>query len=364
MPLSMSTEQKVGMFFLMALIALGVMIELVEDWRPFEVRNEYQTYFKSAIGIQPGDPVRQAGVGVGKIKGITIEDSRVRIDFYVTEGTVVRDDSEAQIRQTNLLGGQFLGLTFGSELGKPLPPGSTVPGRESANIDELITSFDRNQERVFGALGDLVQETREPLVGAVTRMDSIISKIDEGEGTLGRLVNEPALYDEVKGAMAGLNSTLTRIEQGEGTLGRLMNDDTLYTEATATVANLRQISDRIKEGQGSVGKLIVEDTFYDNASDALANIRDISAKANDGTGTLGLLVNDDTLYHEATGTMTRINSIAAKIDEGDGSLGRLVNEDDLYRDAKTTLHKVEKAVDGMSDTGPLQAMGVVIGTLF
>jgi phospholipid/cholesterol/gamma-HCH transport system substrate-binding protein len=45
-------------------------------------------------------------------------------------------------------------------------------------------------------------------------------------------------------------------------------------------------------------------------------------------------------------------------------LGRLVNEDDLYRDAKTTLHKVEKAVDGISDTGPLSALGVVLGTLF
>ncbi|NIQ12751.1 MAG: MCE family protein, partial [Gammaproteobacteria bacterium] len=51
-------------------------------------------------------------------------------------------------------------------------------------------------------------------------------------------------------------------------------------------------------------------------------------------------------------------------DEGQGTLGRLVNEDDLYRDAKTTLHKVEKSVDGISDTGPLSALGVVLGTLF
>jgi phospholipid/cholesterol/gamma-HCH transport system substrate-binding protein len=62
--------------------------------------------------------------------------------------------------------------------------------------------------------------------------------------------------------------------------------------------------------------------------------------------------------------MQRINSIAAKIDDGKGTIGRLVNEDDLYRDAKTTLHKVEKAVDGLSDQGPMSALGVVVGTLF
>jgi phospholipid/cholesterol/gamma-HCH transport system substrate-binding protein len=62
--------------------------------------------------------------------------------------------------------------------------------------------------------------------------------------------------------------------------------------------------------------------------------------------------------------MARVNSIATKIDEGQGTLGKLVNEDDIYRDAKTTLHKVEKSVDGISDTGPLSALGVVLGTLF
>ena len=60
----MSTETKVGMFFLMALVALGFMIELVEDWHPFETQLEYHTLFDSAVGINTGDPVRMAGVEV------------------------------------------------------------------------------------------------------------------------------------------------------------------------------------------------------------------------------------------------------------------------------------------------------------
>jgi phospholipid/cholesterol/gamma-HCH transport system substrate-binding protein len=362
--MALSTEQKVGIFFLLTIVALGVMIELVQDWHPFQTQHDYRAYFKTAIGINPGDPVRIAGVEVGKIRKIDIEGSKVRIDFYVVDGTTLKENSVAEIRLTNLLGGQFLGITFGTEQSPALPPGSSVQTREGTNIDQLVTNFDRNQERVLGKLGDLIEESRKPLADSAVQVENIVRKIDQGEGTLGRLVNDAKLYEDLQGTVANLKTILNRLESGEGTLGRLLNDSTLYDDATTTVANLRDISSRVKEGKGTVGRLFAEDELYANASDALANIRDISDKANNGSGTLGKLVNDDGLYEETRKTMKRVNSIATKIDKGEGTLGRLVNEDDLYRDAKTTLHKVEKTVDGMSDSGPISALGVVLGTLF
>jgi len=362
--MALSTEKKVGLFFLLTMIALAVIIELVEDWRPFETQHDYRAYFQAAVGINAGDPVRMAGVEVGKIRRIGIEESRVRVDFYVVDGTRLKADSVATIRQTNLLGGQFLGLDFGSEQADLLPPGSAVQTREGANVDQLIANLDRNQERVLGALGDMLEESRGPFVEAMTQLDSIVRKIDQGEGTLGRLVNDPSLYNEVQKAANNLKTILARIERGEGSLGRMLTDASLYDNASRSLANLGEITERVKEGKGTVGRLFADDALYSSASDALANIRDISAKANDGVGTLGKLVNDEALYDETRGAMARVNSIAAKIDEGQGTLGKLVNEDDLYRDAKTTLHKVEKTVDGLSDQGPLSALGIVVGTLF
>jgi phospholipid/cholesterol/gamma-HCH transport system substrate-binding protein len=353
--MALSTEKKVGLFFLVTIFALALVIEAVEDWRPFETRSDYSAFFEAATGINAGDSVRLAGVEVGKIKSV---------DFYVVDGTRIKEDSVAMIRQTNLLGGQFLGLDFGTEESKVLPPGSSVQTREGSNIDQLITNLDRNQERVLGALGDMVEESRGPFVETMTQIDNITRKIDQGEGTLGRMVNDPALYEEVQSAAANLQAILARIEAGEGSLGRMLTDTTLYDNAAQSLANLSEISERVKEGKGSVGRLFAEDELYVNATDALANFRDVSAKANNGVGTLGKLVNDDALYEEARASMQRINSIAAKIDDGKGTLGRLINEDDLYRDAKTTIHKVEKAVDGLSDQGPLSALGIVVGTMF
>ena len=362
--MTLTTEQKVGLFFLAALVVLAVMIELVEDWRPFETQVNYYTFFRSAVGIKVGDPVRLAGVEVGRVRSIRLEGPRVRVDFYVVSGTDVRQDSLASIRQMNLLGGQFLGLEFGSPESPQLAGGAEIPSVEGANIDQLITHLDQNQERVFGTLGHLIEESRTSFVNAVSRLESIAGKIDSGAGSLGRLVNDPTLYDELTLAVSNVKQVVERLETGEGSLGRLLNDPALYDQVSQVAANLQEISTRLKAGEGSLGKLLTEDRLYNDASDALASIRDISGKISRGDGTLGKLVNEEDVYRDTREAVARIASIAAKIDEGSGTLGHLVNDDDLYRDVKTTLHKVEKAADGLSDSGTVSALGTVVGTLF
>jgi phospholipid/cholesterol/gamma-HCH transport system substrate-binding protein len=362
--MALSTEKKVGIFFLLSLVALGGLIELVEDWRPFQSKNDYHTYFDSAVGIRRGDPVRMAGVDAGKVQGIRLADGRVRIDFYVEDGIVIRSDSIAEIRQANLLGGQFLGLTFGSADSSVLPPESTVPSRESTNIDELITSFDQGQERVLTALGDLLEESRGPLVDTLNKVEQVVTRINEGEGTLGRIINDPRLYDELQGTMASLRTVMERLEKGDGTFARLLNDPALYEDTARTMANLGDISERLRAGEGTVGKLLTDEELYVQLNGAVTGFREVIAQMQNGTGTFGRLLTDESLYDEVRSMAVRINSIAGKIDRGEGTIGRLINEDDLYRDARTTLHKVEKTVDGMADTGPLSALGVVLGTLF
>ncbi len=362
--MTVSLEQKVGLFFLAALILLAVMIELVEDWRPFEDQYKYIAHFSSAVGLKVGDPVRIAGVNTGKVQKISIEENQVRVDFYVNREDSIREDTLAQIRQTNMLGGVFLGLDFGTPESNVLLPGGQVRTEDPTNLDQLITNIDRNQDRVLRPLGDMVEDNREPLTETINRLESIVTKIDKGDGTLGRLVNNPALYEEMTTMSARLNLLLARLESGEGTLGKLMDDPALYDNLNHTMVNLADLTDQIKSGKGTLGKLLADDRLYEETTQTVANLNEITDKINQGNGSLGRLLNDDVLYNNVRDSMARINSIAAKIDDGQGTLGRLVNEDDLYRDAKTTLHKVEKSVDGISDTGPLSALGVVLGTLF
>ena len=362
--MTLSVETKVGIFFLLTLIVLAVMIEMVEEWDPFEQKIGYAARFNSVIGLSLGDPVRVAGVQVGKVSDIGIDQNKVRVDFYVNDPSLVRKGTVAAVRRTNLLGGVFLGLEFGEADGEALPEGSLVRSIEMADIDQVIANIDRNQERVFGGLGTLVEESRGKLSNTVEHLENITRKIDEGDGLLGQIVNDKQLYVDLQQAVAGLRGIADKLNRGEGSLGRLLNEDRIYADLQGTVENLRELSNQMRQGEGTIGRLLVDDTLYEEGVVALQQIREIAEKMNRGQGSLGLLVNDDSLYYETRDMMARVNSIAAKIDEGDGTLGRLVNDDDIYREAKTTLRKVEKAADGLSDSGPVSAVGTVIGTLF
>jgi phospholipid/cholesterol/gamma-HCH transport system substrate-binding protein len=356
--MAISVEKKVGFFFIFCLVILGGMLEVGEKWNPFEKQVPYRTYLGSVTGLKIGDPVRLAGVDVGRIKQIKVLEDKVQIDFEVKPGTRIKTDTVAGLRLTNLLGGQFLGLSLGSPSAPLLPPGETVRGKESANIDiivdnvsdltkdakVLISQLNANQNEVMHKISAMLDENRGNLRDAIANFDSITGKMDRGEGSLAMLLNDKALYANARDATAELRDVSAKINRGEGTMGKLVNDDAIYKDARNTLATI---------------------------NDGMKDVKEIAGKINRGEGTLGKLVNDDSLYKEAKGALTNIGDgfkdvkeIAGKINRGEGTLGKLVNDDSLYRDTSAAMKKVERAADGLADSGPISVLGSIIGTLF
>jgi phospholipid/cholesterol/gamma-HCH transport system substrate-binding protein len=83
-----------------------------------------------------------------------------------------------------------------------------------------------------------------------------------------------------------------------------------------------------------------------------------------GQGTIGKLITDDTLYTATTASMTNLNQVLQKVNQGQGTIGKLVNDQEFYKNAKLSLQKLDKAADGLEDTGPLTILGEVAGNLF
>jgi phospholipid/cholesterol/gamma-HCH transport system substrate-binding protein len=349
--MAFSTEKKVGFFFIIALLIFAVMMEVGERWNPFEKKIYYKTYLSTVTGLKTGDSVRLAGVDVGKITDIKVLENKVEIDFEVLRDTKVKTDTVASLRLTNLLGGQFLGLSFGSPQAPLLPSGGVVKGKDTANIDVivdnmgqltkdakvLITDLNKNQNEVVGKISAMLDENRANLHNTIANLDSITTKFDRGQGSL----------------------------------ALLLNDKTLYNNTNATTANLRNITDKINRGEGTIGKLVNDDAFYKDAksamtkiNDSMKDVKEIVAKINNGQGSMGKLVNDDALYNNFNDASKNIKEITQKINSGQGTIGKLVNDDKLYRDATATLKKTEKAVEGLGDSGPISVLGSVVGTLF
>jgi len=356
--MSYTIERKVGLFFMIGLILLGLMLEVGEKWNPFERKITYNTFLTTVTGLKIGDPVRLAGVDVGRITNIKVHDANVEIIFEVRDNTKIKTDTVASLRLTNLLGGQFLSLSFGSPSAPLLEGGKTVAGKDSANIDVivdnvsdvvknakvLINDLNKNQNRVMGQISDLLGENRDGIRDTVANLKSITAKFDEGDGSLAMLLNDKALYTTLSDAGNNINSISAKINSGEGTLGKLVNDPTLYNDVKLAMNDLRE---------GSVSM---------NAG--FKEIKEVTGKINRGEGTIGKMVNDDALYADLKSTTKNLSEITRKINEGEGSIGKLLNEDRLYRDATAAMKKVEKAAEGISDTGPISILGSVIGTLF
>ncbi|GFE59323.1 MlaD family protein [Geobacter sp. AOG1] len=349
--MALTVEKKVGIFFVVGLIVLGALLEVGEKWNPFEKKVSYRTYLTSITGLKVGDPVRLSGVDVGKISTITILDDKIQIDFDVTPGTKIRTDSVAGLRLTNLLGGQFLGITFGSPNAPLLEPGGTVKGKDVANIDVIVDN-----------VSDLTKDAKKFIEELNKNQNDVMHKIS---GILDD--NRANLRDSV----ANINSITAKFDRGDGSLALLLNDKALYNNTNEVTTNLKDITGKISRGEGSVGKLVNDDAFYNDAKvamtdirDSMKDVKDIASKINKGEGTIGRLVNDGTLYTELRDASKNISEISRKINEGQGTLGKLVNEDGLYRDTTAAMKKVEKAAEGLGDSGPISVLGSIIGTLF
>lgn len=142
-----------------------------------------------------------------------------------------------------------------------------------------------------------------------------------------------------------------QIVQGKGTVGKLINEDALYVSAQEAIRRWSTATEHIKP-------------LVDQANLTLKTVQTTMAGINAGDGSLGKLVKDETLYRETTEALANLREIFQKINKGQGTVGKLINEDTFLKDARMTLQKVDKATEGLEDQGPMSVFGILVNSLF
>lgn len=327
----MRNELKVGLFVFFALVILLFILDFVSDIPFFRNETRLVAHFDSIAELKEGNPVKMEGVPVGKVTGVKIKDGRIAVIMDVEKDTPVKKDSVASIRLTSLLGTSYVNLTFGSESSAAAGEGDVLTTQPPADLNEILVKLQSAADSMDSAL-------------------SVFSSFGENK-------------EDINKIFSNLNIVLSDLAEGEGTLGKLLKDESLYDELTGTFANINDISRSIKEGKGTFGKLVNDDTLYNDTKTAMKNLSRVSSNLAESKGTIGKLMNDDKLYNEATEAATNLNSILKKVNSGQGTLGKLVNEDDLYYDTKNTVMKVDKGVDTLEDLAPISTLGAVLGVM-
>jgi phospholipid/cholesterol/gamma-HCH transport system substrate-binding protein len=137
-------------------------------------------------------------------------------------------------------------------------------GEIAKTAEELRGTFRGGREDLQGVLTSMRSAARSAETAAET-LTKILAKVDEGRGTIGRLVNDDTTIDRVDAAIGDLGGIAAKINSGQGSLGRLVTDDALVTklEATADSAqNLLGAGDRMHFYLGYRGEYLGRDEAF------------------------------------------------------------------------------------------------------
>ncbi|MGH7895843.1 MAG: MlaD family protein [Candidatus Binatia bacterium] len=291
-------EQRIGLFVLGALVLLVATVELTTGLGVLRHRITVYATFSDVQGLDRGAEVRLAGIRAGRVGDIRLDGERVRVTLDLDPGLLPRSDSRARLDFRALSGERFVSLSAGSPDATTVGAGDTIEGDTPAgladavdrlsqvatSVRDLTERLNTDAGRLLGTLADVVEGNRQELTALTQNLASITTKLDTGTGTLGRLVNDPTLYDhmnaavsDVRSSAADLGTVARRLADGEGTLGKLVSrDDGLYVQLRdtvddlgATARNAEEITASLRSGQGTLGRALTDDTLYTDAQETM-----------------------------------------------------------------------------------------------
>ena len=297
-------ELRVGLFVIIAIAVLIFLILQASGDISFARKIRLKAQFLTAEGLRPGGEVRLAGVRIGKVDDVRLlppsdrpnspkVEAVLALDSKVDDKPItdlVRTDSTAQLATPSLLGSdRMINITPGTSLGNPVQEGQELRTTTEGGMAQLTESGNE----LVGQLNQLSEQ-----VTAITR------KINEGQGTLGRFVNDEAFYDNLNVTIRETQGVIRQLRSGDGTAGKLINDPALYNNINAISAQLQTIAENLQAGRGTAGKLLTDEALYNEARSTIARfntsaerIDNIIAGIHRGEGTAGKLLTDDQLYN-------------------------------------------------------------------
>jgi phospholipid/cholesterol/gamma-HCH transport system substrate-binding protein len=197
-----------------------------------------------------------------------------------------------------LLGDKILDISPGTPRYGTLKSGDTIQIAPSLDYEAVLN-------QAAGAVGDVVELTKDlrQLTGGIVR----------GEGTVGQLVTNRALYDELTGTLTRTNTMLARLQNPTGTVGRLLDDPAMYNRITGMIASTDSLIQSVNNSQGTLGKLLRDTVLYANMSGITHGADSLIKMITTGNGLASKLLTDQTLYDQLNKLVNDLSAILADV---------------------------------------------------
>ena len=208
----MSRAARLGAFIFatLAILAAGVFIIGSKQYL-FSSTYKLKAQFDNVAGLGPGCDVRLGGVHSGTVRSILLphktgDKVTVVMDLGKSTREIVKQDSVASIETEGLLGNQYLAISFGSPGAADVQDGDIIASQPPLEMSALL-------KKTSGIL-DTSQQAIENATRATAHLDSISAKIDGNQGTVGALVNDKQLYNNLEQATGAMRETMVKAQAG------------------------------------------------------------------------------------------------------------------------------------------------------
>jgi len=266
---------RLGIFIFFGTILLILAIFLIGNKEKlFTTTIEIKAYFNQIEGLKSGAPVRLSGYDIGSVSSISlISDTSAKVEVKMRIDNelkhFIRLDSRASVETEGLVGKKIVSITPGSPAAAEIEDDGIIQTKSPVNIAKII----EETEAVMGYMKDLTKNFSE-----------IFAKVNQGEGSIGRLINDDKLYNSAVSITQTADKSLSAITARLNEISDIIISTSgtiksILTDVDKTIVDVQRIISKVDNGEGALGKLIGDKNMGDSIKTIITNLSRTSGEA-------------------------------------------------------------------------------------
>ena len=292
-----SQKIRLGLFVIIGLTLFVLTIYFIGSKQQMFGKTETLTaVFNNVAGLQLGNNVRYSGINVGTVRGIEIvNDTTINVEMQIDQTILphIKKNAVATIGSDGLVGSVIINIIPGQGDALPVQPGDFIKSNNRVRTDEMLSTLNVTNENAAQLTADLLKITND---------------INNGKGTIGVLLRDSAMANDLKATIHNLKITSEKTSKTMDNLNRQIagldhKDNVIGVLKDTVVGNkIRHIVTNLDSSSQEITKVV-------------ANLNSTISNAKDGKGAINYLSNNPKLVKQIDSTMTNINQASQKLNE-------------------------------------------------
>jgi len=288
----------VGIFITLGiLILVAAVFTIGGQHKAFVKSVRVHILFDNVEGLQPGNNVWLSGMKVGTVKSINFyRNSQVAVTLNIEKKAAphIAGDSRARISTDGLIGNKIVVISGGTDGARAIADNDSLHSEHLPGTQEMMATLQASNANLLEITGNL---------------KTISKRLSDGEGTVGKLISDPAIADRLKTSIDHLRTAAVGSEQ--------------------LIANLEDFSARLKQPGGLASQLATDTTVFNRIKGAAARLSEAADQAGEFT--------------------TSLKKAGEGLNDKNAPVGILLHDADAGADLQRTLKNLRVSSKELSD---------------